>query len=201
MGDGEPNNNAGGGQDCGQLYSNAIDDVSCDEVKPYVCEFEAESFAFTTCQLACLEYQYFAVQDIASPYGGQCFCGKSLADATQYGPSNGCPGQYLSYANDVYENLLFTNLKGSDSWRLIAAKQITTVADEAANVGDIAKDVDTVVVVKVPQFGFELFVFAVVAISAVMCVGWWCTRKKTVYAKVSYVSEAETEENGAINDE
>merc|ERR1712013_686612 len=47
MGDGEPNNNAGGGQDCGQLYSNAIDDVSCDEVKPYVCEFEAESFAFT----------------------------------------------------------------------------------------------------------------------------------------------------------
>merc|ERR1740123_2889774 len=158
-------------------------------------------YAPETCQLACIEYQYFAVQDVASPYGGQCFCGKSLADATQYGPSSGCPGEYLSYANDVYENLLYANLKSSGSWRLIAAKQITAVTDEAANLGDVAKD--TVVVVKVPQFGFEVFMFAVVAISAVLCAGWWCRgvgRKKT-YAKVSYVSEAETEENAAMNDE
>jgi len=145
-----------------------------------------------TCQIACIGYQYFAVQ-----FGGECFCGKSFADATQYGSSSGCAnGLGGSMANDLYENLMFMNLKSGGS---SAAKHITSVTDETANMGDVARD--TVVVVKVPQFGFEVFVFAMVAISAVLCVGLWCTRKKTVYTKVSYASEADTEENAAINDE
>ena len=45
---GEPNNGAGNGQHCGQLYTNSIDDAYCTDEKEYVCEFDPSVFAVST---------------------------------------------------------------------------------------------------------------------------------------------------------
>jgi len=79
--------------------------------------------------------------------------------------------------------------------------EIEAAQGDAADTGGV-KGTGAIVVVKAPKSVVELFVFAVVVLSAVMCVGWWfggCSRKKSAYAKVAYVSETEME-NAAIND-
>lgn len=47
-GSGEPNSYQGTDQDCGRLGASSIDDAACHILSTYVCEFEADSFAFTT---------------------------------------------------------------------------------------------------------------------------------------------------------
>merc|ERR1719445_1851939 len=64
-------------------------------------------------------------------------------------------------------------------------------------------DGETIVVVNVSRSALELFVFAVTAVSVLLCVGWCFGGfygRKSAYAKVAYVSETDTEENAAIND-
>lgn len=82
------------------------------------------------------------------------------------------------------------------------AEASVSSAKRIENRVDLDGDADAVVMVKVPKAAFELFMFAVVAISVMMCGGWCFGRvcsKKAAYVKVAYVSDAETEENAAIN--
>jgi len=82
--------------------------------------------------------------------------------------------------------------------------EIEAAQRDAADTGGV-KGTGAIVVVKAPKSVVELFVFAVMVLSAVVCVGWCylqfggCSRKKSAYAKVAYVSETEME-NAAIND-
>ena len=58
------------------------------------------------CYAACTEYTYFAVQDGHSSTEGECRCGNSLSEATQYGTSTGCNtamGTGGTWANSLYE--------------------------------------------------------------------------------------------------
>merc|ERR1711971_1343180 len=72
-----------------------------------------------------------------------------------------------------------------------AAKKIRTLIFEAESAGD-AKE--AVVAVKVSWIS-ALAVFAVLAVTVAMCVGWRLCRYESVYSKV--VSVTDTEENAA----
>merc|ERR1712087_451083 len=74
-------------------------------------------------------------------------------------------------------------------------------AEEAA---DSPKD--TVIAVEVSKYGLEVFAFALMVLCTMSCVAWRivkCSRQRSAYSKVGYVSdtEADTEENAAINDD
>jgi len=148
-----------------------------------------------TCQTACFGYQYFALQD-----GGECFCGKSFADATQYGESSVCSaGLGAGFTNDLYENLLYPNLVSGAS----AAKRIAAVTDEATNLGGVAKD--TVVVIDLSTW-LGVGVVMTLAILSALCLWVVCSKicagnvRAKQYAQVHVDSEdfAESEAD-AIN--
>jgi len=86
---------------------------------------------------------------------------------------------------------------------IVIEESVVSVVSSAKGIHSrIDVDGDAVVMIKVPKAAFEMFVFAVVAISVLMCVGWCfrgVCRKKAGYAKVVYLSESATEEKAAIN--
>jgi len=100
-----------------------------------------------------------------------------------------CAGTEASAAHSFADAPKFSIGEGEGEWT------------GGANDGD--GDHDTIVVLNVSRSALELFVFAVAAVSVLLCVGWcfggFCGQK-SAYAKVAFVSETDTEENDAIND-
>jgi len=97
-----------------------------------------DGYSLGSCLSACSDFPYFGLQ-----FNGQCWCGESYADATQYGESTKCPTSRLgaAWANDLYRNyavsvgeyeMLYINSMTEipDGWRWMTVEEAAARKDE-----------------------------------------------------------------------
>ena len=104
---GEPNNGAGRGQHCGQLYSGGqIDDTGCGTLKPYICEFDVNVFEVST---------GIPAVDQGNPAGSpDCQC---LYECEGDCDGDGdCIGDLLCYHRNAWDDGLPAGCTGSPHW-------------------------------------------------------------------------------------
>jgi len=149
-----------------------------------------EEVTFYEAEQACAQagHRLCTQAEVASSLGGGTGCGFDKYHVWTSTPCTGAVSARVDGGAFDDEWLDEDEQLDDEEWRPV----------DGDGVADISKDA---VVVEVPMRAM-LFVFALMVLLTVVCVGWrfgGCCRGKTPYAKVQMVSETEAEEDVAIN--